>query len=111
MEDSTVPGYTLGPHGGSFRPTGDVADGPESCGADDGTRVFDFHETALGARRRSSQGIGKMIKEAIRVLESGCINTVSPKDQDHLILYRLGYLNHLICEDALSSEYLKNENF
>lgn len=48
-----------------------------------------------------------MIKEAIRILESGCINATPKDNPDHLILYRLGYLNHLIGEDALSGEYLK----
>ena len=48
-----------------------------------------------------------MLKEAIRILEAGCINPLASNDRDHLILYRLGYLNHLIGEEVLGGEYLK----
>jgi tetratricopeptide (TPR) repeat protein len=48
-----------------------------------------------------------MVKEAIRILESGCVSPLQPADQNHLILYQLGYLNHLIGENVIAREYIK----
>lgn len=49
-----------------------------------------------------------LIKEAIQILESGCVKPVSPEDQNHLIWYQLGYLYYLKGDDNNAEEYLKN---
>jgi len=68
----------------------------EFVGEDD----FEILETSLVFSRLG------MAKEAIRVLESGCISPVPPGDQNHLVLYQLAYLNHLTGDDSRAGEYL-----
>jgi len=48
-----------------------------------------------------------MVKEAIEILESGCIRPVSPDDHNHLIQYQLGYLNYLNGDNNNAERYLK----
>ncbi|MCP4313563.1 MAG: DUF5107 domain-containing protein [Bacteroidetes bacterium] len=54
-------------------------------------------------------GIG-LIEEAIDILESACIDPVSPEQQDHLIKYQLAYLNHLNGNDQNAAVFLKKAN-
>ncbi len=46
-------------------------------------------------------------KEAITVLEEGCLKPVPSEKQNHLILYQLAYLNHLAGQNDRTGEYLK----
>ena len=46
-------------------------------------------------------------KEAITVLEEGCLKPVPSDKQNHLILYQLAYLNHMIGHNDLAGGYLK----
>jgi len=48
-----------------------------------------------------------MITEAIKILESGCVRPIQPEDQNHLILYQLGYLSYLNGENNNAGEYLR----
>jgi len=54
-------------------------------------------------------GIG-LIAEAIDILESACIDPITPEQQDHLIQYQLAYLNHLNENDHNAAGYLKKAN-
>ncbi len=51
-------------------------------------------------------GLG-LNNEAAKVLESVCIDPVSPADRNHLIQYRLAYLNHLNGNETKAGEYLR----
>lgn len=65
---------------------------------------FEILETSL-----VFSGIG-LVDEAIDILESACIDPVSPEERDHLIQYQLAYLNHLNGNDQNAAEYLINAN-
>jgi len=63
---------------------------------------FEILETSL-----VFSGMG-LIGEAIDILESACIDPVSPEERDHLIQYQLAYLNHLNGNEQEAAEYLEN---
>ncbi len=48
-----------------------------------------------------------LVKEAIQILEMGCVNPSSEEDQNHLIQYQLGYLNYLNGDHNNAASYLK----
>lgn len=62
---------------------------------------FEILETSL-----VFSGVG-LVKEAIQVLESGCIRPLSPENQNHLIQYQIAYLNYLNGDNQRAAEYLK----
>lgn len=54
-------------------------------------------------------GIG-LVTEAIDILESACIDPVSPEGRDHLVQYQLAYLNHLNGNEEEADGYLEKAN-
>lgn len=62
---------------------------------------FEILEASLDFSRLGLNG------EAIRILESACIGPVPSGNQNHLILYQLGYLNQLDGNGPKAGEYLK----
>lgn len=48
-----------------------------------------------------------LIKEAIKVLESGCVNGIDPDKQNHIALYQLGYWSSQAGNSEKSGMYLK----
>lgn len=47
-----------------------------------------------------------LYNEAIQILETSCVNTVSPEKQNLLVLYQLGYLYSKIGKDEIAHNYL-----
>ena len=74
-----------------------IAEIRDFLGEDD----FQILETSLVFSR-----IG-LVKEAIQILELGCVESSSADDQNHLIQYQLGYLNYLIGDHNKAAGYLK----
>ena len=81
----------------SERGNNSIAEIRDFLGEDD----FQILETSLVFSR-----IG-LVKEAIQILELGCVESSSADDQNHLIQYQLGYLNYLIGDHNKAAGYLK----
>lgn len=62
---------------------------------------FEIMEASLDFSRL---GLGK---EAIRILEAGCVDPVSPASRNHLVLYHLANLYHLTGNEQTAGDYLK----
>ena len=81
----------------SERGNNSIAEIRDFLGEDD----FQILETSLVFSRLG------LVKEAIQILELGCVESSSADDQNHLIQYQLGYLNYLIGDHNKAAGYLK----
>ena len=81
----------------SERGNNSIAEIRDFLGEDD----FQILETSLVFSRLG------LVKEAIQILELGCVESSSADDQNHLIHYQLGYLNYLIGDHNKAAGYLK----
>ena len=81
----------------SERGNNSIAEIRDFLGEDD----FQILETSLVFSRLG------LVKEAIQILELGCVESSSADDQNHLIQYQLGYLNYLIGDHNKAAWYLK----